>query len=81
MVQSKNFNDLASQASEECKRLTMEVVENQASGLEMGADSSLQNFFEGNMFAAARHLDIEINAPFDEMDADEAFALVDPSLA
>ncbi|MGH1457032.1 MAG: hypothetical protein ACRBDI_09645 [Alphaproteobacteria bacterium] len=71
----KVFNNLSLQARDEYKRLTLAVIDNQAERLEMGGDSSLHDFYEGNVFAVARHLDIPLRSPFDKMDDDHSFEI------
>ena len=70
------FNNMALRAHDEVVRLQDAVFEHSAGRIEMGADSYMYDFFEGNVFAMARHLDIPIKAPFDNMGDDEAFALI-----
>ena len=55
---------------EEGQRLLSEIFLKLGDDIEMGADSNMFDFFEGDVFAMAKHLGIEVTPPFDEMEND-----------
>ena len=73
----KVFNNLVLQARDEMARLRDAVLEHSADRIAPSGDSYMYDWFDGNMFAMARHLDISLKAPFDRMDDEDSFSLVE----
>lgn len=57
-------------------RLQKAIFQYYENNIGVAADRNTHDWFEGDLFAMARQFDISIEPPFDGMDDDKSFSLV-----